>query len=128
MRTSFVAILAAALWLAPAAASACEACGQDHAAHAAKHDAAHAEHATAAAAKLAPGEARVRIPVTGMHCEHCAERVEAALTKLDGVKRADASLAKGEAVVVFETSKVAAAKLVEAIDAVGYKAGKPVQD
>jgi Cu+-exporting ATPase len=55
-------------------------------------------------------------------------RVESALSKLEGVKRADANLDAGEAVVVFEKSKVAPSQLVEAIDALGYKAGTPVQN
>jgi copper chaperone CopZ len=62
-----------------------------------------------------------------MHCGHCVARVESALARLDGVKLADASLEGGEAVVVFEKSKLGASKLVETIDALGFKAGTPVQ-
>ncbi|HET9599353.1 MAG TPA: heavy-metal-associated domain-containing protein [Anaeromyxobacteraceae bacterium] len=119
MKMLVVVIVATAAWLVPCAASACECC--DHHQHG--HAAAHAS--AAATAQLAPGEARVRIPVTGMHCGHCVSRVEAALAKLDGVKRADASLKDAQAVVVFEKSKLTSAKLVETIDALGFKSGTP---
>jgi copper ion binding protein len=109
---------AAALWLAPGVAQACGCCDhQDH--HAAAP-------ATPATARLGPGEARVEIPVSGMHCGHCAARVEAAVQKLDGVKTADVQLHDGKVVVVFEKAKLAPAKIVEAIDALGFKAGPPV--
>lgn len=123
MKHLLVVVLGAALWLAPATAQACGCCGhdQDHAGHAA------AQPAQPAAAKLAPGEARVEIPVTGMHCGNCVSRVEAALGKLDGVKSTDVRLADGKVIVVYEKAKLAPAKLVEAIDALGYKAGKPSQ-
>jgi copper chaperone CopZ len=122
MKTLFVVAIAAAGWLLPGAASACEGC--DH--H--QHDHAVSQKAPPAAAQLAPGEARVKIPVAGMHCRHCVSRVESALSKVDGVRRADVSLEGAEAVVVFEKSKVATSKLVETIDALGFKPGAPVQN
>jgi copper ion binding protein len=68
----------------------------------------------------------VTIPVSGMHCSHCVSRVKAALTKMEGVRAVDADLDKGQAVVSFEKDKVDAAKMVEAIDTLGFKAGAPV--
>ena len=121
MRTLFAIIVGVATWLVPAAASACGCC--DH--HQDQHASAHTPAATA---QLGPGEVRVTIPVTGMHCGHCVSRVESALAKLDGVRLADASLKSGEAVVVFEKSKLGTSKLVETIDALGFKAGTPVQN
>lgn len=120
MKHVFVVLLGAAFWLAPAGAQACGNC--DHGDH---HAAAPSGHATTA--KLGPGEARVEIPVAGMHCDHCASRVEAAVQKLDGVKAASVQLQAGKVVVVFEKAKLAPAKIVEAIDALGYKAGAPTQ-
>jgi copper chaperone len=122
MKMLVVVAVAAAAWLIPGAASACECC--DH--H--QHGRAAAQRTPPATAQLAPGEARVKIPVAGMHCGHCVSRVESALLKVDGVKSADASLKGAEATVVFEKSKLAASKLVETIDALGFKAGAPVQD
>ncbi len=121
MKHLFIIAAGAALWLAPGVALACGCCDQhDH--HAAAHGG-HAPHA--AAAKLGPGEARVEIPVSGMHCGHCASRVEAAVGNLDGVRSTDVRLDDGKVVVVFEKAKLAPAKIVETIDALGFKAGPP---
>lgn len=122
MKMLVVVAVTAAAWLVPCAASACG-CGDHH-----QHGHAASQESPASTAQLAPGEARVRIPVTGMHCGHCVSRVESALAKLDGVRLADASLESGEAVVVFEKSKLGTSKLVETIDALGFKAGTPVQN
>jgi copper chaperone CopZ len=121
MKHLLILVTGATLWLAPAAAQACGCC--DH------HDDHHAGAAAAqpATAKLGPGEARVEIPIAGMHCGHCASRVEAALGKLDGVRSTDVRLSDGKVVVVFEKAKLAPSKLVETIDALGFKAGTPTQ-
>lgn len=123
MKHLFIIAAGAALWLAPGVALACGCC--DHHEH---HAAAHGGHGTqAAAAKLGPGEARVEIPVSGMHCGHCASRVEAAVGKLDGVRSTEVRLDDGKVVVVFEKAKLAPTKIVETIDALGFKAGPPAQ-
>lgn len=121
MRTLFAVMVGMAVWLVPVAASACGCCDHRHEQHASART-------SAATAQLGPGEARVTIPVAGMHCDHCVSRVEAALAKLDGVRLADASLQGGVAVVVFEKAKLKASKLVETIDALGFKAGTPAQN
>lgn len=122
MKMLIVVAVTVAAWFVPCAASACECCDHHQHGHAAAHP------SPAATAQLGPGEARVRIRVTGMHCGHCVSRVETALSKLDGVKRADASLKDAEAIVVFDKSKLTSSKLVETIDALGFKAGAPEQD
>lgn len=119
MRALFVVVIGVAVWLVPGAAFACGCCDH-HGGHAT------AQPSSAAPAQLGPGEARVRIPVTGMHCGHCVSRVESALHGIAGVKWAGASLQDGEAIVVFEKAKVGTPKLVEAIDALGFKAGTPI--
>jgi copper chaperone CopZ len=43
------------------------------------------------------------------------------------VRSTDVRLADGKVIVVYEKAKLAPSKLVEAIDALGYKAGKPSQ-
>ncbi len=123
MKTLFATIVATVMWLIPGAASACPCCDHDH--HSGR--AALPATASAASAQLAPGEARVTIPVVGMHCGHCASRVEAALARVEGVRLVDARLDPGEAVVVYDKSKVEASRLVEAIDALGFKAGTPAR-
>ena len=44
------------------------------------------------------------IKIDGMHCEHCAAKVEAALSALDGVKKVKVKLAKGIAKLDGEVS------------------------
>ncbi len=112
------AAAAALLCLAPGVAQACGCCNHDG-----HHAGTHAS--SAATARLGPGEARVEIPVSGMHCGHCVTRVEAALGKLEGVRASDVLLDEGKVVVVFDKSKVAPAKIIETIDALGFQAGKP---
>jgi len=125
-------VTAALAFLAPPAARACEDCDMhkgDHHEHAKATTAAAAPAAAApAAAPLAANEARVTIPISGMHCGHCADRVKTALEGVQGVKSVDANLEKGQAVVAFEKEKVKSSKLVETIDALGFKAGQPVQN
>ncbi len=118
MKHLIIVAASAALWLAPRVAQACDCCN-----HSSGHHAAHASASTAA--RLGPGEARIEFPVTGMHCDHCASRVEAALGKLDGVRATDVRLDDARVVVVFEKAKLAPAKIVETIDALGFKAGTP---
>ena len=120
MKMLLAFVVAMLVWLVPGAASACDCCGH--------HRHSTAGGSSAPAAQLGPGEVRVKIPVAGMHCGHCASRVESALSKLKGVKRADTNLDPGEAIVVFESSKIATSKLVETIDALGFKAGTPAQN
>ncbi len=121
MKMLLTLAVAAVAWLIPGSASACPCCNHDtgHHAHAA------AQPSAAPAAQLGPGEVRAKIPVAGMHCGGCVSRVQSALSKLEGVKRANASLDPGEVTVVYEKATITPPKLVEVIDALGFKAGTP---
>ncbi len=119
MKHLFAVVLGAGIWLAPAAAWACGCC--DHPDH---HAGAQASQPAAA---LAAGEARIAIPVAGMHCGHCASRVEAAVQKLNGVKTTSVQLHDGRVIVVFEKAKLTPTRIVETIDALGFKAGTPAE-
>ncbi|GEJ55939.1 heavy-metal-associated domain-containing protein [Anaeromyxobacter diazotrophicus] len=124
-------LLAAALVLAPAAALACADCDmhKDSAAHAHAGKAAGPAAAGAAQAEALPaGQARVTIPVSGMHCDHCTSRVKTALGQVKGVKSVDASVEQGQAVVAYEKGQVDPAQLAKRIDELGFKAGAPKQD
>lgn len=127
-----LALLAAALALAPAAALACADCDlhKDTATHASagKVSGPAAAGAAQAEAALPAGQARVTIPVAGMHCDHCTSRVKMALGQVQGVKSVDASVEKGQAVVAYEKGKVDPAQLAKRIDELGFKAGTPSQD
>ena len=59
------------------------------------------------------------IKIKGMSCQHCVMAVTKALTKLEGLKNVQVSLANGEA--TFEEEKPVAANLIrEAVEKAGY--------
>jgi Cu+-exporting ATPase len=60
------------------------------------------------------------LKIEGMHCAGCANSVEEALSKLDGVKNASVNLATEKALVEFENGAVGSTILREAVQGVGY--------
>lgn len=123
MKTRIVAEIAAVLVACaiPAAPLACD----EHkkgSQHACNHPTTGAATAGDAAAK---GK-RVVIPVGGMHCSRCAQRVTAALVEVKGVKWVETSLDAKQAVVVHDGARPEA--LATAIEGAGYKPGKPAAD
>ena len=77
------------------------------------------------AAVGAEGDTEVRsavLDVEGMTCQSCASRIQATLTKIEGVREAEVTLAAKEARIVHDIAKVTTAQLVAAINAIGYKA------
>jgi P-type Cu+ transporter len=69
---------------------------------------------------------RIDLPVEGMTCASCVNRVTKGLTKVEGVERADVNLASGRATVVFDPSVVDVTRLRERIESLGYES--PVVD
>ena len=67
----------------------------------------------------------ITIPVNGMHCGACQNRVQTALTKTDGVREARVDLAKKSATVTYDEASVLPEKLVQVINATGYEATLP---
>ena len=59
--------------------------------------------------------------VNGMTCGGCVAAVERVLRDLDGVTRAEVSLAAGEAKIDYEPSRLQAADLEAAIEDAGYE-------
>jgi Cu+-exporting ATPase len=68
----------------------------------------------------------VELPITGMTCASCANRIERRLNKLDGVT-ATVNYATEKARVEFDPGTVAPEQLVEAVAAVGYQAALPTR-
>lgn len=70
----------------------------------------------------------VTLSVPGMTCAACPITVKKALTKVEGVSKADVSFEKREAVVTFDDTKTSAEKLTKATGDAGYpstvKAGR----
>ena len=66
----------------------------------------------------------VELPITGMTCASCANRIERTLNGLDGV-RASVNYATERATVDFDPAAVAADDLVAAVASAGYSAALP---
>ena len=64
----------------------------------------------------------LELPITGMTCASCANRIERKLNKLDGVS-ATVNYATEKARVEFDPGAVAPDQLVEAVEAAGYSRG-----
>src|SRR5687768_11718430 len=69
---------------------------------------------------------RIDLPVEGMTCASCVNRVSKGLAKLEGVARADVNLASGRATVVFDPARVEVEDLRARIESLGYES--PVVD
>ena len=67
---------------------------------------------------------QVELPITGMTCASCANRIERRLNKLDGVT-ATVNYATEKATVEFDDEALAPELLVEAVEAAGYQATLP---
>ncbi len=72
-------------------------------------------------------EQRLELPIRGMTCASCANRVERALNELDGVS-ASVNYATEVAAVEFDPVRVGPERLVESVAAVGYEANLPQVD
>lgn len=62
----------------------------------------------------------IQLNVSGMTCEGCENSVETALTKLEGVKTAEASYVKKIASISYDSTKVSADLLTQTINDLGY--------
>ncbi len=67
----------------------------------------------------------LELPVEGMTCASCANRIERKLNRLDGVE-ASVNYATERAAVEFDPARVVPAELVQTIEAAGYRAAVPV--
>jgi copper chaperone CopZ len=59
--------------------------------------------------------------VSGWHCKGCAGKTESALTKVNGVKSAKASLDKGLVVVTYDDSTAKKSDMEDAVKKQNYK-------
>jgi P-type Cu+ transporter len=69
---------------------------------------------------------QIEMPITGMTCASCANRIERKLNKLDGVE-ASVNYATEKATVSFDADALAPEQLVEAVEAAGYQAALPAR-
>jgi copper chaperone len=64
------------------------------------------------------------IAVEGMSCQNCADKVDAALSQLDGVKAVEVRLADRVAQVKYDAALVTIPALEQSITKLGYGVGK----
>lgn len=64
------------------------------------------------------------IVVEGMSCQNCADKIDAALSQLEGVKEVEVRLADGVAQVKHEAALVAMRAMEQSITKLGYRVGK----
>ncbi len=63
---------------------------------------------------------RVDLPITGMTCAACANRIEKKLNKQAGVAKASVNFATGKATVEYDPAMTNAAGLIQTVKDVGY--------
>lgn len=63
-----------------------------------------------------------RFKVTGMSCGGCVSRVTKAIEALPGIEKAEVSLEKGEAFVIFDEDEILINEIKEAVTKAGYPA------
>ncbi len=69
----------------------------------------------------------VELPISGMTCASCANRIERRLNKLDGVT-ASVNYATEKATVDYDPLTLGADELVSAVESVGYQAALPATE
>nr|MBA2506998.1 heavy metal translocating P-type ATPase [Thermoleophilaceae bacterium]MBA3587463.1 heavy metal translocating P-type ATPase [Chloroflexota bacterium] len=74
-----------------------------------------------------PNDEHVEMPISGMTCASCANRIERKLNKLDGVS-ASVNYATERATVDFDPAVVAPERLVAQVEAAGYQAVLPSEE
>ena len=73
---------------------------------------------------LAPGSgaaAEITLPIEGMTCASCVNRIERFIRKVDGVELASVNLATEQATIRYLPSMTGRAELVAAVEAAGYE-------
>jgi len=60
------------------------------------------------------------IPISGMHCASCAQKIESTLKKLNGVVKVNVNFATEKATVEFDESVIDENKIFETIEKLGY--------
>jgi Cu+-exporting ATPase len=62
------------------------------------------------------------LAVDGMVCESCAQAIQSAVARLDGVESCEVDVAQGRANVRFRPDRVELSAIEAAIDRLGYEA------
>ena len=86
--------------------------------------ASHAAGTDSPSANTAAADSKVIISVEGLTCATCSLTVRRALKKMDGVKEIEPGPQENEAAVTYDASKVKPEQFIEAINKLGFKAGR----
>ncbi len=76
--------------------------------------------ALAVAAPASAGERKATVKVYGMSCQMCANGVAGSLKQLKGVKSAEVSVKKAQAVVTYDDRQVTLAEIKKQIEKSGF--------
>lgn len=63
---------------------------------------------------------RIDLPIRGMSCASCVEKVETGLSRLEGVKEASVNFASEKGTVLYDPSRVSIDRIIKEIDNIGY--------
>ncbi|MDP2601817.1 MAG: heavy metal translocating P-type ATPase [Deltaproteobacteria bacterium] len=63
---------------------------------------------------------RIDLPIQGMSCASCVERIETGLSKLEGIKEALINFAAEKGTVLYDPSRVSVSRIVREIENIGY--------
>lgn len=66
--------------------------------------------------------AQAKFKITGMTCGGCADTIKAALEKTAGVRRAEVSYERGEAIVDYDSKAITPEKIRDVINSTGFQA------
>ncbi len=64
---------------------------------------------------------KIIIPISGMHCASCAQRIEATLKKLNGIIKANVNFASEKATIEFNETITNEKEIKNCIEQLGYK-------
>jgi len=70
----------------------------------------------------------VVVPVAGMSCVSCAAAIKRTVKDLNGVSEVEVSLAARTMRVTYTPDVISPDRIVAAVNALGYQAGKPVTE
>ncbi len=77
------------------------------------------------AAASEPGHDKLQVKIGGMHCSFCAQTIERAVGRMDGVDQVSVSLAHEEALVSFDPSRVTGLRVRDTLRDIGYTVRDP---
>jgi Cu+-exporting ATPase len=63
---------------------------------------------------------QIDLPIQGMSCSSCVERIETGLSKLEGIKQASINFAAEKGTVLYDPSRVSVSRIVREVENIGY--------